>query len=596
MAAYGFNWVDYDYHDDTDILSVDVEADAIVIPVNPGIAVGNGLDKAFDDKTRGEFAKMRERLLHDPDTLDRWHKKGYVGIVDCNYAFDRRLKYLIMVVADYDHKKADYSNYVLTGYYQEAIQLFANKGGGVIKFPLLCSGHLKVDPEVSWRCARYGMWYADKNINCNVKVEICQKSSSIISREDTRKFEIEYLKKQGIDYDEFEKYYSTIREYTGIDIDYTIVKPRAFNAYDRWFWDTVEKTEAQFYKIETKKEKKGHARKKLKEMISEWCHSNNYDEGDEVYYKLADYMDISLETFKDIIIRGKNGFTRDNAILLSLAMGLDYINKLKLLVYAGRMNNDWFTSWHYPLYSIEYEVEEYINNVYDRKKIIPSIHEINEHIKKTTGSSLYMWVKGHDKDISCIEFNRVVKPQINTKTMDDSIIIIKKRRRHLKDLDNAIDKSRLFGFVGETIALNSEVKPKYRISYLSNKLREWMVNEKPRINNSKLSERLRGEVTPQTIGNILNCNTSSPSRDIVLGIGIEMGLDRDEMNRFILCSSENESYYPSGEKEKKIYEFVENYRIENGCAPSYKEVVSALKIKIIHPREKNVKGKKERER
>ena len=64
MPTEGFKWIDYVFHENTDIFTVD--ADAIVIPVNPGLPVGEGIDRAFDEKTGGEFAKMRDRLLMRP--------------------------------------------------------------------------------------------------------------------------------------------------------------------------------------------------------------------------------------------------------------------------------------------------------------------------------------------------------------------------------------------------------------------------------------------------------------------------------------------------------------------------------------------------
>ena len=79
----------------------------------------------------------------------------------------------------------------------------------------------------------------------------------------------------------------------------------------------------------------------------------------------------------------------------------------------------------------------------------------------------------------------------------------------------------------------------------------------------------------------------------MLAIGIEMGLDEAEMNKFLLCSRDN-SPYPTGEDEKKIYDFVEVFKIENGRPPSYNEVAGALGIKISDLRRKAEEDKKKK--
>jgi O-acetyl-ADP-ribose deacetylase (regulator of RNase III)/transcriptional regulator with XRE-family HTH domain len=585
MPTEGFKWIDYVFHENTDIFTVD--ADAIVIPVNPGLPVGEGIDRAFDEKTGGEFAKMRDRLLKDPGTVDIWHMKGHVGIAGCNYDFDCRLKYLIMVVADYDHQNVNYSNEMLTGYYRKAIELFAKKGGGVIKFPLLCTGHLEVDPEISEDCAWYAAREADKTIGCNVRVEICQKFSNIISRDRAHEFEVRFgeLEKMGIDYEEYDRYRGTIYEYTHIDIDYKIIKPRALNAFNTYFWATHDKIICSLN--EENDEIQKYVREKIKQKIKLWANKNKLTL-ERAENDLSAYMGISPHTYDKIINKGTESFTRANAILMALAMKLGFAEKVELLTYASYVNDSRGRLYIYPLDSFEFLAEEYINKTIEDDKRIPGITEVNKYVKTGTGKSLYEWLKGCDIDISDIRGQSIIETPVTAEYGDE--ILNKRTTDPVPAAENAITQRRMLGSTEVRKDFVEHKKTKY---YLSGKIDEWMRASDPPISFAELSRRLNGDVPPQTIGNIVRGDTSNPTGGVVLAIGIEMGLDEAEMNKFLLCSRDN-SPYPTGEDEKRIYDFVEVFKIENGRPSPYKEVAGAIGIKISDLRRKAEEDKKKK--
>ena len=161
----------------------DVEGDAMLVPTNPGCAVGEGFDSVLDQESSREFGKMREKLLQTDEWLT---KPGKVATYPCPFELSKPVKYIIMAVVVSDKNNPDKSLKLIQDCYTKAVEQFSQNGGGILKTVLLGAGHLNLDKEIAKMCAKKGIEAAKK---CdNVKVIVCLKDMEITTEEDARNY------------------------------------------------------------------------------------------------------------------------------------------------------------------------------------------------------------------------------------------------------------------------------------------------------------------------------------------------------------------------------------------------------------------------
>ena len=375
-----------------DILKV--KGEAMLVPTNPGCAVGEGFDSVLDEESSYEFGKMREKLLQTDEWLT---KPGTVATYPCPFELSKPVKYIIMAVVVFDKHNPDKSLKLIQDCYTKAVEQFSRNGGGILKTVLLGAGHLNIKKEIAKMCAKKGI-EAAKNCD-NVKVIVCLKDMEIKTEEDARNYARNIKKSESVDTVDEEEAYHYMRvlgEYRGLELAVCDVTNSDVDCLNKYFeiQNRIDKEiDKKIYK-ETQKRKdidRESLEREYKNEKIEAIIDRNIKKCGNTMVKIEEEMKLHYS----MLSKYKTGkkLTRENAILLGVVLECPREDRISLICLS-----QWVVP--YPLDNHERILEKILERYEKEKKPFPSIGTIDKEFRENYGleKGLYEYLNKKSKE------------------------------------------------------------------------------------------------------------------------------------------------------------------------------------------------------